>query len=199
MWAPSLLSRLVLFPLPLLTACAGLITPSEPLDDPVEVYLLEHAPHTTLVLPTDQGGLVRFKYCDWRWCVEEKRSFPSGAAALLWPTASGIGRGQRDDVSSAQDLGKLAPDGIARYHTIMAEREKVISLIQQLNRPFENHEGDFFRNESTGLDFAPYSRGYWLAHQSNLVVAKWLREIGLDVHTYVLLTRWRVKSEHSEE
>lgn len=194
MWPPSLLSRLVLLPLPLITACAGLITTTERLDDPVEVYLLEHSPHTTLVLPTDDGGLVRFKYCDWRWCVEEKRSFPSGAAALLWPTPSGIGRGQRDDVTAPQELGNLAPDGIARYHKIMAEREKVRSLINQLNLAFEDHEGDFFRNESTGLDFVPYSRGYWLAHQSNLVVAKWLTELGFEVRSYPLLTRWQIES-----
>ncbi|MDQ2068622.1 hypothetical protein [Natronospira bacteriovora] len=183
----------------LTTGCAGVITaPPAPNDKAAEIYLLYHSPHTSLAIPRESGGMVRYKYCDWRWCVQGRRHLPSGTAALLWPTQSGLGRGEHPEVNSKDDLDKLAPEGITRLYPLKADAEKARALKQRLDALFSQAEAQATHNEEFAMTFVPHARGYWLAHQSNLLIAQWLREMGFQVRSYPLLLAWRIDTVERE-
>lgn len=184
---------------PLSGGCAGLVTPPSAPDDPVDIYLLDHGPHTSLALPRQAGGMVRYSYCDWRWCVQGRRHLLSGTAALLWPTASGLGRGQHPDVSSLEELDKLAPEGLARVYALQADATQAKALIQHLDGYFMEEAPNAAYSEEFAMEFVPYPRGYWLAHQSNLVIAQWLREMGFQVRSFPLLLTWRIDTREEDD
>ncbi|MCP1727226.1 hypothetical protein J2T60_001191 [Natronospira proteinivora] len=160
----------------------------------MEIYLLDHGPHSSLALPRQSGGMVRYKYCDWRWCVQGRRHPLSGTAALFWPTASGLGRGQHPDVDGREGLEKLAPEGISRVHPLKADAEKAMALKQRLDSHFEEADEEPTYNTEFAMAFVSYPSGYWLAHQSNLIIAQWLREMGFEVQSLPLSFAWRIVS-----
>lgn len=171
--------------------------PPEPqtLTEPVDVYLLDHGRHSSLVLPREQGGVVRYSYGDWRWYVEGRRDLPAGVAAMLWPTDAGLGRGiyPEFEASASDRFRRLAPEGLVDVYTWQAEAWRVRALRRRLDAYFERAESEPVASEKYGLEFVPHPRGYSAIHQSNLVVARWLRELDFDVRGVPWLSNWRVE------
>ncbi|PMR72652.1 hypothetical protein [Billgrantia endophytica] len=178
----------------LLTGCVGRVVPPTSLSEPVEIHLIDHGRHASLVLPHHQGGMVRYSYGEWSWYVEGRRHLLAGMMALLWPTRSGLGRGVHDDVSSPREFSRLAPEGLMHVYTLEAESERVEALQRKLDAYFDREEGDPVYVEEFGLEFVPHPRAYWLAHQSNLAVARWLRQLGFEVEGSAWLSNWRIES-----
>ena len=46
------------------------------------------------------------------------------------------------------------------------------------------------------LDFVHHPRRYWFGHNSNQVLAGWLRELGINVRGPTLLSSWKVEPQH---
>ncbi|MDX5433557.1 MAG: hypothetical protein LPK20_08315 [Halomonas sp.] len=178
----------------LLTGCVGRVMPPEPqsLAHPVDIYLLDHGRHSSLVLPRAEGGVVRYSYGEWRWYVEGRRHFPAGAAAMLWPTEAGLGRGIHPGIESPHQFHRLAPEGVAEVYPFQAEASRVQALQRHLDGHFERAEVEPVASEEFGLEFVPYPRGYSAAHQSNLVVACWLRALDVEVQGSPWFSNWRV-------
>ncbi|MFY0990472.1 hypothetical protein [Halomonas sp. C05BenzN] len=178
----------------LLSGCAGRLSPPVAPVDPVEVYLLDHGRHASLVLPLARGGMVRYSYGEWGWYVEGRRHLLAGVAALLWPTASGLGRGLHEEIDSPAQLHRLAPEGLARVYPLQAESDRVAALRRRLDAHFR--EGGVAPTYSAefDLEFVPYPRAYWLTHQSNLVTAQWLRRLGIEVRGIPWLSNWRLEA-----
>ncbi|MCE8015389.1 hypothetical protein HOP62_04780 [Halomonas sp. MCCC 1A17488] len=179
----------------LLAGCVGHVLPPEPssLDRPVEVYVLDHGRHASLVLPREEGGMVRYSYGEWRWYVEGRRHWPAGAAAMLWPTASGLGRGEYPGVDSPEQFHRLAPEGLDEVYPIQAEAGRVLALRRRLDGHFERAAVEPVPSEEFGLAFVPHPRKYSAVHQSNLVVARWLRALDVEVRGSPWFSRWRVE------
>lgn len=177
--------------------CVGRVVPPEPhtLVQPVDVYLLDHGRHASLVLPHEEGGVVRYSYGDWRWYVAEERRFAVGAAAMLWPTEAGLGRGLYPQVDSSQDFERLAPEGLIAVYPLRAEASRVWALQRRLDAYFDAAEGEPVFNETYGLEFVPYPRRYSAFHQSNLKVASWLRGLGSEVTGSPWLSNWELMSQ----
>ncbi|UYG05642.1 hypothetical protein OCT51_09875 [Halomonas sp. LR3S48] len=178
----------------LLAGCVGRVLPPEPrsLAEPVDVYLLDHGRHSSLVLPREEGGVVRYSYGEWRWYVEGRRHLPAGAAAMLWPTKSGLGRGVYPEISSPGQFHRLAPEGLTDVHAFQAEAARVMALRRRLDEHFEQAASEPVPSEEFGLEFVPYPRRYSAVHQSNLVVARWLLALDVDVHGSPWFSNWRV-------
>ncbi|MFQ3789729.1 hypothetical protein [Halomonas sp. A29] len=180
----------------LLTACVGRVVPPAPhsLTEPVDIYLLDHGRHASLVLPREEGGMVRYSYGEWRWYVEGRRHLPAGAAAMLWPTAAGLGRGVYPEIDSPAQFHRLAPEGLTDVYPLQAEAGRVQALRQRLDGHFERAAGEPVPSEEFGLEFVPYPRRYSAAHQSNLVVARWLHALDVEVDGSPWFSNWRVAS-----
>ncbi|MGQ4877138.1 hypothetical protein ACOJCM_01025 [Billgrantia sp. LNSP4103-1] len=191
----GLLSRLgtVLIVLHLVGCTARVLPPDPPtLTEPVDVFLIDHGRHSSLVLPYEGGGYVRYSYGDWRWYVEGRRHLAAGAAAMFWPTHAGLGRGTYPQGISRETLRRLAPEGLEAVYPLKAEASRVRALRRRLDGHFERADSEPIASEEYGLEFVPHSRRYSALHQSNLVVAGWLRELGFDVRGASWLSRWRV-------
>lgn len=177
-----------------LTGCAGRIVPPEPrsFEQPVDIFLLDHGRHASLVLPRQSGGVVRYSYGDWRWYVEGRQHALSGAAAMLWPTDAGIGRAVHPDIATPEQFHRLAPEGLTAVYPLEADMGRVLALKRRLDAHFERADMEPVPSEQYGLEFVPYPRSYSAAHQSNLVVAQWLRELDFEVRGSPWLSNWRV-------
>ncbi|RCV89474.1 hypothetical protein [Billgrantia montanilacus] len=184
---------LLLVVLPM-SGCTGRVMPPAPaeLSQPLDVYLLDHGRHASLVLPVEEGGMVRYSYGEWRWYVEGRRHFLAGAAAMLVPTASALGRGVYEDVTGPGDFSRLAPEGLIRTYPLRAEAWRVRALQRRLDAHFSGEIEPVY-SEEFGLHFVPHPRAYWAAHQSNLVVAGWLRQLDIDIQGIPWYSRWRIE------
>lgn len=184
----------------LLSGCVARVTPpdSHKLTQPVAVYLLDHGRHASLVLPHEKGGVARYSYGDWRWYVEGDQQLWIGAAAMLWPTKAGLGRGLYPHADLPQDIEVLAPEGVAEAYVLQAELQQVRLLQRQLDRHFAQQA--FFTpiySATHGLYFVPYPRRYTAFHQSNLKVAQWLRALNMKITGSPWLSNWEVKGHES--
>ncbi|MDI5985763.1 hypothetical protein QLQ85_13285 [Halomonas sp. M4R5S39] len=178
----------------LLGGCAGRIVPPSAPVDPVDVYLLDHGRHASLVLPRRQGGLVRYSYGEWGWYVEGRRHLLAGVSAMLWPTTGGLGRGVHEEIDSPHDLHRLAPEGLVGVYPLRAEAARVAALRRRLDAHFQKGGVTPTYSAEFDLEFVPYPRAYWLTHQSNLVVAQWLRRLGVEVKGLPWLSNWRIEA-----
>ncbi|MCG6659017.1 hypothetical protein HOP52_14745 [Halomonas campisalis] len=176
----------------LLAGCAGRVIPPPTPAEPVEVYLLDHGRHASLVLPRQQGGLVRYSYGEWAWYVEGRRHALAAVSALFWPTPSGLGRGVSEEATGRADLGRLAPEGVMRVYPLQADARRVMALERELDAHFERDGIEPVYSEEFGLEFVPYPRAYWFTYQSNLAVARWLRRLGIEVRGIPWLSNWRI-------
>jgi hypothetical protein len=178
----------------LLAGCVGRVMPPPAPDEPVDIYLLDHGRHSSLVLPREPSGKVRYSYGEWGWYVEGRRHLLAGAAAMLWPTTSGLGRMEHEEVTLPGDFSLLAPEGLVRAYPLEAELDRVAALRQELDAHFDAPHIEPVFSEEFGLEFVPYPRGYWMAHQSNLVTAEWLRRLGFEVRGIPWLSNWEIEA-----
>lgn len=179
----------------MLSGCAGRVTPPADLDDPRTVFLIDHGRHASLVLPREEGGIARYSYGEWGWYVLGKRGVLAGLSALLWPTPGGLGRQIHDDVEAPPIPASVTPEGRQAVYALPAEAQRVDALRGRLDSHFESPDDDPVYSRMYGLFFVPYPRDYWAGHQSNLVAAAWLRELGIEVKGSAWLSRWRVPSQ----
>src|SRR2546423_386491 len=56
-----------------LSGCGGTITPPAQVRQPVNVYVTDYGRHSTLLLPTENGGLVEFAFGEWGWLAGYQR------------------------------------------------------------------------------------------------------------------------------
>ena len=184
----------------LLCGCVARVVPPAPqtLAQPVDVYLLDHGRHASLLLPHEKGGVVRYSYGDWRWYVKGERRFWTGVAAMLWPTKAGLGRGHYLHVDLPQEMGLLVPEGLDEAYVMQAELQQVRLLQRQLDRHFTQQPLFTSVYSAThGLDFVPYPRRYTAFHQSNLKVAQWLRALNMNITGSPWLSNWEVEGHES--
>ena len=177
-----------------MSGCVGRVVPPEPdsLAQPVDIFLLDHGRHASLVLPHEEGGMVRYSYGDWRWYVEGRKHWLAGAAAMLWPTHAGLGRAVHPQIDGPEQFHHLAPEGVEQVYSLEAEAGRVVALKRRLDAHFERADIEPVASDEYGLQFVPYPRRYSAIHQSNLVVACWLRELDFDVIGSPWLSNWRV-------
>jgi hypothetical protein len=74
----------------------------------------------------------------------------------------------------------------------MVEKDRVNSLNKRLETFFAENRQHIHHNPRYGVDFVPYPVPYSLFHNSNKVVAQWLRELGVEVWGGGPFSRWRV-------
>ena len=177
----------------MLAGCATVVQPPPAPADPVEVYLLDHGRTPSLVLPSGDAELTRWAYGDWRWYALGERGVAEAAAALFRPTQAGLGRQELAVPRQASAVREAVAVQIERLYPLRVERRQVEALAERLARLFRLHSDTLEASEDSGLDFVHHPVPYTLFHNSNRVVADWLRELGCEVRGRAILSRWRLK------
>lgn len=176
------------------SACTTRLTPPPEPAVPVPVFLLDHGRHASLVLPGAGGGTVRYSYGDWRYYARGITGLRSGAAAVLWPTAAGLGRRELEAAPMELDIRLALRVGVDTVLAFRVEEGRVAALRARLDSLHAaGRERAQLYNATYDLEFAHHPRRYWLGHNSNQVVAAWLRELGVGTRGPAILSDWRVE------
>lgn len=160
------------------------------LEQPAEVFVLDHGRHTSLVVSTPEGAMVRYAYGDWRYYAERLTGPGHGLAALLWSTPGALGRRHLPGPPTPFEVRLQVPLVIVELYRIRVERPRVEALRARLDAIFDAAEVQLDVPEVL-LIFAPHPRDYNLVHNSNRAIADWLEELGCEVRGRAILAHWR--------
>lgn len=180
--------------LPMLLALTGCGTtrirpPPTPVD-PVPVYLLDHGRHTSLVLPTADGGTARYAFGEWRWYALGETGPLRALDALLRPTQSALGRRRMPGPATESAVRSQVRVLIEQLHTFEVDAARAEALRQRLDRHFEGVE--IFEVPAVDLGFVPHPLPYTIRDNSNALIADWLTELGAEVSGRPVIANWRV-------
>lgn len=176
-----------------LAGCATVVTPPPAPVDPVEVFLLDHGRTPSLVLPAADGEAVRWAYGDWRWYALGEHGVGEALAALFRRTRAGLGREGLEVPPRASAVRAAVSVEIDSLYPIRVERHAATALAERLEGLFSSRAETRTVNPDSGLHFVHHPEPYTLLHNSNRVVADWLRELGCGVRGRAILSRWRLR------
>ncbi|MGL1833777.1 hypothetical protein ACKVEX_09235 [Rhodocyclaceae bacterium SMB388] len=178
----------------LLSACTTVVIPPEDPPRPVSIFILDHGRHTSLVLPTDEGGATRYSYGDWNYYVLDRTGFGSGLRALLWPTRAALGRQHLLHPPRPDTLKLQTGLMISAAHELVVDADAVRHLRQDLDSMFEAAADALFPGVVNPSVFIEHPTPYSLNHNSNRVVGDWLERLGCTVVGQPILSGWLVET-----
>lgn len=168
---------------------ARLVPPQQPPPEPRQVVLLEHGRHSSLVLFDAEQVPWRFAYGDRRWYLENERGAGPAVGALLRDSQAVLGRRALDSpdptVWQAQ-VGSVITASIP----FDVDARRVDALLAMLQEMFESAP-EVVTAPHLGLDVVAHPQPYRLGHNSNHVVAQWLRELGVQVQGNPAFGGWQ--------
>jgi hypothetical protein len=181
-----------------LCGCAAQVTPPPQPEVPAKIFVLDHGRHTSLVVSTPEGDLVRYAYGDWRFYAERETGFVRAVAALFWRTPGALGRREYPGPATADTVRSRVTVNIDTVHEIDVERERIEALRADLDAKFAAAE-EVRETLETQLFFVLHPRAYNWRHNSNTVVAAWLERLGCEVAGPTLLATWRIEQPMTGE
>ncbi len=193
--AAAVLSVALLAGVILMPSCATTIVPPADPPDPVEILLVDHGKHASLVMPRRDGTRVQYAYGDWDYFALNKTGLGGTLAAALWPTRGALGRHELPKEQYSGDPSKhYAAEKIV---AIMVAREKVDALLAELDGVYEANIDSKVHNDSLQLDLVHAPERYTALNNSNGVAARWLERLGCKVSGSRLFSSWNVKEPPS--
>jgi hypothetical protein len=186
---PTLTLSLLLF----LSGCgtAYLQPPADP-PDPRAVFVVDHGRHTSLVLVTDAGNMVRYAYGDWRYYADQDTRLRSGVAALFCRTPSTLARREFAGPPEETVLLERLRVGVQTIHLLEVRGADADRLRAELDAL---HEQGADRHQYVAvydLVFAPHPEPYSWRNNSATKIGEWLEEMGVGVRGQALVSRWEV-------
>jgi hypothetical protein len=182
---------LALLGLCLLAGCSTTVIPPPEPAKPAPVFILDHGRHTSLVLSTPEGTMVRYAYGDWRYYAERETGIARAIIALFWPTRGALGHGELEGPPTADQVRSEVPLVIENLHRIEVDRERIERLRRRLDAIFAAAERELY-SPDTFLLFVEHPKAYTLRNNSNRAIAEWLEELGCEVRGPRLLASWRI-------
>jgi len=177
----------------LLHGCTTVIIPPPTPNEPRSVFLLDHGRHASLVLPGPDSGIVRYSYGDWRYYAQVETGVAEASAAIVWPTRAGLGRRELRGPAAARSVRGQVRVGIEGLHEVTVDAGRIENLRTRLDSIYEANIETRVYNAAYDLEFVHHPSAYWALHNSNEVVAVWLRELGCRVRRPVLFSNWTVE------
>jgi hypothetical protein len=168
-----------------------LIAPSSVMDQRT-VFVIDHGTHSSLAIETGSGAMIRYAYGDKRYYATRDTSLQSGAAALLWPTPSTLGRGELLGPASKENLESQLRVVVQVIYRLEVQGSKADELIAKLDAIHVAGKAQHIVVPAYGLVFAPHPESYFWANNSSSIIAGWLRELGVGVFGWGLLASWSV-------
>jgi hypothetical protein len=175
-----------------LGGCGGTILPPAHVRNPVPVYVADYGRHSTILLPTPNGGLVEYAFGDWGWLAAFHRGFLNMFGALFFSQGSTLGR--RYFRQTPEPGVSIDPAHIKHFVSFDADRDRVEALRQELDAAWESR-GDTVvpTHDSDGFLYVRSDERYNLLHNCNHVTARWLRELGCEVKGPTITSKFKVQ------
>jgi hypothetical protein len=163
------------------------------------VYLLDHGRHASLVLPAPEGGVVRYSYGDWTYYALRETGVVEASSAVLWSTQAALGRRLLDHPADSAGLRLALKVGIEGMYEIVVESDEVSRLQRRLDGLYHANFDSRIYNSAYDLEFVHHPQPYTLIHNSNRVIAEWLRELGCRVRGLLLFSNWKVQPRQHQK
>ena len=182
----------------LLLACSGCTTtlvPPANVREAVSVFLLDHGRTPSLILPAGNGCMIRYAYGDWQWYALRRTGAFNAIPALFWPTRGALGRGELAGPADEASIRRQLNVGVEHLYELRVENEAVQRLRETLDGIYQQHIKTLVVTESVGLSFTHHPQSYCALHNSNHVVADWLRELGIQTRGITGFSTWRVRPD----
>jgi hypothetical protein len=175
-----------------LAACTNrIIPPLAPLN-PRPIFVLDHGRHATLVLTAADRRIVRYAYGDWQYYAQRKTGLRETSLAAVWPTPAGLGRRELQASATPEGVRAAVQVGIEQLYEVTVDARAISRLQATLDALFQAQRETWLYNAAYDLEFVPHPEAYTLMHNSNRVVAHWLRALGCRVRGLLLFSRWQV-------
>jgi hypothetical protein len=176
-----------------LAGCTTTIgVPPDPVD-PVAVYIVDHGRTGSLVIPASSGGMLRYAYGDWRWYALRETGPLRALLTLFWPTQGALGRAELVGAPTLENL-RLHLGNVASVHSVRVERARVTAFERDMETLYDSRRETEVDTPTTGLRFVHHPRRYTYFHNSNHMVAVWLRRLGCTTRGASFHARWRVEA-----
>jgi hypothetical protein len=179
--------------------CTTTIRPPAQVQRPVTVYLLDHGMTPSLVLPAEDGGMVRYMFGDWRWYALGNQNAWTGFLALFIPTQGALGRDAFAAVDSVAALRDAVAVEIDEAFPLQVDRTRALALQQQIEQQVNARSDTAVWNDGNRAQFVHHPQRYTYFSNSNHMVAEWLRELGCEVRGPAIYSRWRVKGSAADD
>ena len=174
-------------------ACTTVIVPPVAPKEPRSVFLIDHGRHASIALPKGDGGIVRYSYGDWSYYVQVETGVSEASAAVLWPTRAGLGRRELPGPLAAASVREHVKVWVEDVYELAVDSQRIESLRTRLDSIYEANLETRVYNRTYDLEFVQHPGAYWALHNSNEVVAVWLRQLGCRVSGPVLFSNWKVE------
>jgi hypothetical protein len=160
--------------------------------DPRTVFVLDHGRHTSLVVTTDAGDLVRYAWGDWRFYAAQDTRLRTGAAALFCRTPSTLARRELAGPAEAAVLLAQLRVGVQMIHVLQVGGADADRLRAELDALHAQGADRHLYVAVYDLVFAPYPEPYTWRNNSTTKIAEWLDAMGVEVSGPALVARWQV-------
>ena len=137
--------------------------------------------------------MIRYAYGDWAWYALRETELVEASGAILLPSKAALGRKHLPGPVTPDAVARQIQVGIEEAHFLAVEDEEARALVDRLDGLFSANFEARVVNKAYGLEFVPHPEPYTLMHNSNTVVAGWLREMGCQVGGTPLLAKWTLK------
>ncbi|UCC47674.1 MAG: hypothetical protein JSV41_09265 [Gemmatimonadota bacterium] len=182
-----------------LQACTTTVVPPIAPNEPRPVFLLDHGRHASLAVPREDGGIVRYSYGDWRYYAQVRTSVFQGSAAILWPTRAALGRRELPGPPEAAAVRRNVRVLSEQLYELIVDSLAIEVLRSRLDSIYDANIKTRIYNSAYDLEFVHHPRAYWVFHNSNQVVAGWLKQLGCQVRGLALFSKWKVKPPSERE
>jgi hypothetical protein len=190
-WCAAVVGSFVL----VLTGClTTTLEPPETPENPRTVFLIDHGRHSSLVISSDRGDLVRYAYGDWRYYADQDTSLRSGARALLWPTPATLARGELEGPPELAVLRSQLRVGVETIYAFEVAGDDADWLQAHLDNLHEQGVELHQYVPAYDMTFSPHPEPYTWANNSATMMGRWVRQLGVEVNGWALVASWDVEA-----
>jgi hypothetical protein len=174
-----------------LAGCATTIHPPRTVNDPVTVYLVDYGFHACLLLPDqEETGVIEYAYGDWRYYAEGQKSLWSGIRAMCVLSRGTLGRRHLPEVRGEEVYAYFS--WVDTVHSFHVERARADLMRRRLEAEFRRNESTRLFSPKHGMTFVHHEEHYSALNNCNVVLARWIRELGCETRGPSLFSSWKV-------
>jgi hypothetical protein len=172
--------------------------PQQALAHPTTVYIADYGIHSSLLMPTGNGRYVEYAFGDWNFAALN-HCWPNDAlGALLVSFQSALGR-RFVDVHPGQTVPHPCHPMPHRIQAVQASEAEVAMVVKELDERYHRDDKVVMFNPDNNMTYVKDSEHYSVANNCNNLTARCLREMGCEVHGWVVLSTFRVMPTEVEK